>query len=199
MPSSHARSLLPLRRIACGFPLLVALFLALPAQAVPILSLSTSATTVNVGDSIVLSVDISGLGATEALSAYDLEIGFDTGVLAFVSASFQGFLGTSSSTAFSVAAGAQALEVSLLSAATLLATQPGSGVLVDVVLQATGVGTTGINFITPSANLLDQNANALAGSFLPLDGSIEVVPEPATVALIGGGLLLMLGVARRRC
>lgn len=158
------------------------------------IQLVPSATPVAIGAAASVDVVISGLGlgAAPTLSAFDLDISFDPGVLAFGSVSFGLELGVPGVDAF-VASGVLAgpiridlAEASLLSNAALDADQPDAFVLATLHFTALAIGTSPLAIT--QAVLANTAGGAIAADLAGT--SIEVVvPEPAT------GSLLLLGLA----
>lgn len=164
------------------------------------LSVTPSATNVQVGDTFSVDLVVSGLGDLTApsLGAYDVDLGFDAGVLSFVSVGFGAGLdvnGLGSDQAATAGTGTVNLyELSYDSADDLDDLQPGSFSLATLTFQVLAVGTSA----------LDLNVNAFADSngdeFLTVtlgNGSVTAVPEPANALLMLLGLLPVALAARR--
>lgn len=169
---------------------------AAPTRAATI-GFAPSTTVAAVGDSFSVDVVVSGLGG-EIVSAYDLDIVFDTSVLSADSVSPSSALGDAA--AFEAIYASSLLPgivdvagVSLLSDATLLALQGG-----DVVTLATlgftkiGAGSSSLDFVFDAVNdVKGSRAQILSLAVAP--GSIgpgAVVPEPGAAVTFGAGLLV---------
>lgn len=179
-----------------------------------LLSFSPSTNTVNVGDTFDVDVVISDLyaanGPREIVSAFDLDVLYDSAVLDATSVTFGAFLdplgiGLSfQDIDLSVPGVIDIAELSLYFDFELEALQPDSFTLATLSFDAIGAGASSL--------LFDQNSLPLPGFFdvkgyggLLLDvsaeqGSVTVVsstvPEPGILLLMLSGLL-SLGIAGR--
>lgn len=146
-----------------------------------------SATTASVGDTILLDITISGLGAPgpEEVGSFDVFIGFDPSMFAPTGVSFGLLLGdpllfealTDSSATANVV---EAAEVSLLSVAELRALQPSSFTLATFSFEAIASGA--VAFQNRGGPIDDGLGNLIAGTKTPL-------PEPSPISLILAALL----------
>lgn len=187
-----------------------ALVSALPSQAAIVVSLVPSATHINVGESVTVAVNVSGLGS-EIVSAYDLKLLFAPSVLGAGSitqflAEFGGFGNISSGASFGTGFVAANL-VSFLDDPTLAADQSDAFTLLSLGFTGLADGTSSLSFgLDP-----DYERNVVGLDFATLNAAfgsicIEVgngqctVPEPSTYALLGAALAGMLvpNVRRRR-
>jgi hypothetical protein len=185
-------------------PALTALLLAAPAQAVTI-GFEPSTTVASVGDSFDIEVIVSDLGG-EVVSAYDLDVRYDPGVLGVDIAVLENALGLGGSEAFYGGSIAEPglidlAGVSLLSDAELLALQGGDRVtLATIGFTKTGEGSTSLDFVFDALNdVKGSDAQILEVEAVP--GAVappEAIPEPSAAATFGTGLLLTGWALRRR-
>lgn len=185
-----------------------ALGFALPCQAAIVLSLVPSATHINVGESVTVAVNISGLGG-EIASGYDLKLLFSPSVLAAGSitqflAEFGGLANTSTGASFGTGFVAANL-VSLVDDPTLSADQSDAFTLLSLSFNGLADGTSSLSFgLDPDfeRNVVGLDAATLNAAFGSI--CIEVgngqctVPEPSTYALLGVALAGMLVPKVRR-
>ena len=165
------------------------------------LSLNPSSTNPSVGSTLMVDVDISGLGSGTApsLGAYDLDIGFDTGVLSLLGAPVFGNqldLGFGSLTDFIPGSGTINLsEVSLaFDPADLDDNQADSFTLATLSFDVIGPGTSLLTL--GIIDLGDANGDPLTASIQNASittpstppGPGNGIPEPATLWLLAFGL-----------
>jgi hypothetical protein len=172
-------------------------------------TVSVSSATVTLGNMAAVTLDITGLGNGTALGTFDVSVGFDPGILGFSSAVYGDTslgdqldleaLGTISSTTSGVGT-VELFELSLDSPTVLASSQATSFTLVTLDFNTLGLGQSALSI---SINALgDQNGNSLNAT--TLDGSVTVnpstvtSPEPGTILLLGSGLLVLVGAARKR-
>ena len=160
-----------------------------------------------VGELVDAELIISGLGdgGAPSLSTFDLEIGFDSAILAFESVTFGSYLGGTDPSSFETSLGftdygtgtVNIFEISWLYANQasdpfcppgyppyLDDIQPSSFTLATLTFDTLFLGTSPLNI---SINTLgDVNGYPLAYNLK--SGNIKVVPEPATLILLGSGL-----------
>jgi hypothetical protein len=188
-----------------GWLALALLLGASRAEAVS-LAVTPSANEVGLGQLVSLSIEIAGLGAgpDESLSSFDLDLRYDPLVLAPVSVLFGtelGVLGVEAFSSWQLLVGPARVDLalaSLLPSATLDANQPGAFVLATVVFQAVALGGSSV-FLDQA--LLADTSNVPGGNQIVVDEAFEavvnvVIPEPATILLVGAGLAAV--AARRR-
>ncbi len=178
--------------IICG--LVLALSVA-SAQAIT-LGFSPSDQTVSVGTPVSVDLNISGLGdfAADSLSTFDLDVNFDPAVLSFSGAIYGDpilgdqleVFGFGSITETTPGVGSVNLfELSFDFPSDLDTLQAGSFTLATLTFDTIGLGTSSLGL----------NINALGDSLgLPLaatvqSGSVTAVPEPASLLLLGSGLV----------
>ena len=182
------------------------------AAANPMLSLVPHSQTVDVGDTVVVDVTVSGLGnfAASAIGTFDIELGFDDSIIGFDAggsslgdpilgdlvdlSGFANFLGPPFAGIDDLGGGTVELfELSFDDEADLIAAQPSGFVLGTLSFTALSAGTTDLSF--PFALLGDEFGIGLDVDLAP--GSITVVPAPAA-ALLGLLGLAIVGTIRRR-
>lgn len=179
--------------------LLFALTSAGTAGAAPVvLSLQpTGGTSTGVGGSVSYELLLDNPDAI--LGAFSLDLAFNPDVLHFVPAASPGaqfgpYLGDPALEAIGTAGesspGVLHLdEVSLLDAASLEALQGGSTLLPSLLLanltfEGIGPGVGGLGFLAASVQLSDAVGNLLAVPALVQPGEVDVIPEPASAALV---------------
>lgn len=182
-----------------GFLAALVLLAASTAHAA-IVSLAPSSIASTVGQPVAVGVIVSGLGAGEAVGAFDLDVVFDATVLTATSVTFGSALGVEGIDQFSIALISSGrvdfAAASLLSEADLLAAQTAPFSLATLTFDAVAPGASGVNFdltTFPGLLLSDAFGNALATT-VGTESSVTVtaasVPEPSGVMLV----LLALGV-----
>jgi hypothetical protein len=169
--------------------------------------LSLGSETIGPAGTAAVDLNVAGLTpGTTALGTYDINVGFNSSVVIFGSASYgdpvlgdqldlEGFGAITTTTPGT--GSVELFELSLDSTSALTLSQPASFTLATLSFNAQG---TGVSPLTLSINALgDQYGNGLVGS--TQNGSITVatapVPLPATMWLLMSGLLGVAAFARK--
>lgn len=187
-----------LRRISAA--VLLTLGLTAAAQSAS-LSIAAPATPVTVGSSFSVELQIADLAANQALSVFDLQLGFDPALLQFNSYRLQDPLGLlDQQQAVDLSRGliaAGQLHVGELSLLEDLSAQPKAFVLLTLNFSANAAGISSLNF--SQATFGDAWGAALPMNLNGSSVTVSAVPEPSQTALLLGGLgLIGLSTQRRR-
>ncbi len=191
---------------------------AAPAAHAVLIGLTPSTTSTGIGGPVLLDLTVSGLGngAAPSLGAFDIDVAFDSSVLAFTGATFGVALGDlglfeAIASVVSPTPGVVNLfEVSLLeadAASCILCFGPflddiqsNSFVLASLSFTALSAGASDV---TPSSILLGDGfgfaltTTGVSGARVIVAGAVSV-SEPGSLMLYGIGLLGLIGLSYRR-
>ncbi len=178
----------------------LALGAAAPALAqTTTLQFSPATANLQLGEVLVLDVQLTDLPAAADLSFFDIDVVYDPAVLQFDSSSLGNALGDLAlgeavDTSLPPDTTQGLINLSVLSLLTALPAQPDSPVLGQLRFTAAGLGQAGLGFgFVGLEDMAGQPVSAVA-----LDAAVSVVPEPATAWLWGAGLACLLGARRWR-
>lgn len=183
---------------------LIGALLAAPAQAITLSVEPSAVTGVMIGDTFDVDIVVSDL-AGEIVSAFDLNLSYDPGVVTATGAAFGSLLGDPDPGAFETFTDAvldpgnvNLAQLSLLSDADLAAMQPDSFALATISFEVTGPGSTRLEFTGGAIGFIDlKGRNALVLDVLPEGGLVSPIPEPTSGLLFALGALLVGAAVRR--
>lgn len=169
--------------------LAIASSLSAPVWALPAVQLTPSMTNVTTGQTVTVSVDVTDLGG-QIVSAYDLDVGFTSGLLSWTQTLFGGLLGGPSDSLqdSSESSGVVDLaELSFLPDADLDALQPGDTVhLADLEFLATADGQLSFNLIWgPGQDVKGFNNQVIIPTQVPLPGTLPLAALAGVAAWWG--------------
>jgi hypothetical protein len=193
--------------------MLAGLFAVQAAQALT-LEMTPSTQTKDVGQALSYDVWVKSVG-TEIVSAYDIDIAYNTGILSLNSVLFGTGLNLGNlADSIQFSSGTVHVdEVTLLADAALLAGQADDFVLFTLAFTGIGAGTTNLQMTVNSMaghSELDQFGDLIPVDLIPdsvtgasatIQSGIQQppgVPEPSILALLGLGVLGMMSTRRAR-
>ncbi|MGD9576767.1 MAG: PEP-CTERM sorting domain-containing protein [Syntrophorhabdus sp.] len=192
-----------MKNLVLVFCVVMAIAIGSQASATSILSFEPFVSSINSGDSVDVNVVISGLRANDAVGGFDFNVVFDDSVLAFDSYSLTDNLGSIpayDADDWSLGdLGGGTVNIAELSWLSDLSFQDDSFVLATLSFTGIGVGTSSLLF----DNIIISDAQGSDICTVPSFGIVKVnpvdpVPEPATMVLLGAGIVGLVGSRIRR-
>ncbi|MCI0527931.1 MAG: PEP-CTERM sorting domain-containing protein [Nitrospira sp.] len=171
-----------------------------------------------IGNPVDVDLVISGLGdfTDPSLATFDLDVFFDPAILSFNSVGFGPFLGDPSlgeaitTSDASTSGSVNLFEVSFLEGDATTCVfcippflndlQPSSFTLATLTFDTLAMGTSSLSFTLNA--LGDANGNPLGASLgsgsVTVSGDVAVIPEPATLLLMGSGVVGLWALRKKR-
>jgi len=155
------------------------------------------------GTPVTVDVEVSGLSAAaEIVSAFDLDVLYDSTILTATDVTFGPLLGDPSFEAlteflFPSPGVVDFAELSFLPDSDLAALQGDTVFLAQLSFDTLGVGSSSLAFVLDTFNDV-KGRNGIILDLFPGSGSVDVVPEPATLVLMGTGLIALVGWRLRK-
>jgi hypothetical protein len=185
------------------------------AQSGPVISISSE--TISQGGVATVDLSISGLGSGTQLGAYDLNVGFNSGIVGFAGATFgdpnpalgdqlnlEGYGTFASATPGSGTV--ELTELSFDSVSALMTSQASSFTMVQLTFDGLTVGTSGLDLSIVA--VADENGNpftpALTDGSITVTGNTTAAPELnpssglAALMLLVGAIVVARGRVRTR-
>jgi hypothetical protein len=177
---------------------LLSAFVLPHAFADPILSIQPASTSVAPAGTFAVDVNVANVSD---LFAFGFDIGFNPGTLSAVSVTEGSFLPGGGTTFFLPGVIDNTGGTIAFNADTLIGAIPGvsgTGTLATLDFTALSAGTSPINIL--NVGLLDSTLSPISSTTANGNANVggQAVPEPPSLLLLGTGLLVALGVARRK-